>query len=109
MKRLFPLVCLLIVLQTTIYLNDSAFSHSKKSYVEAGVMPINKSSQTEGFSFLKPAPLVQFAWQIAPPERPIEERPGFSWWWWVVGVIITFAVGILLYVAIKKNPRKDVR
>ena len=38
---------------------------------------------------------------------PPEETQPTSYWWWVLGVIITLAVGILLYRLLKKDPRKD--
>lgn len=38
---------------------------------------------------------------------PIEERHPFNYTWWIIGVIIILALGIGLYMLIKKDPKKD--
>jgi heme/copper-type cytochrome/quinol oxidase subunit 2 len=48
------------------------------------------------------------AWQTTTSTVPVEERH-FSWTWWIIGVIVVLALGMLVYVNIKKNPRKDAR
>ena len=37
----------------------------------------------------------------------IETRHPVNQWWWVISVVIALALGILAYMLIKKNPRKD--
>lgn len=51
---------------------------------------------------------VVFAWQSnAPASMPVEEAKPVSYWWWIIGVILAIAAGMLLYVLIKKDPKKD--
>ena len=59
------------------------------------------------FTFLLFANTV-FALQstVATP-MPAEETRPTSYWWWVIGVILAIAAGMLLYLLIKKDPRKD--
>ncbi len=38
---------------------------------------------------------------------PIEERHPFNYTWWIIGVVIVLALGIGLYLLIKKDPKKD--
>lgn len=45
--------------------------------------------------------------QTVDVQQPIEERIRTNQWWWLLGVVITLAIGIAIYMAIKKNPRKD--
>jgi phosphotransferase system glucose/maltose/N-acetylglucosamine-specific IIC component len=47
------------------------------------------------------------AFQDTTAKMPPEETRPSSYWWWIIGVVITFAVGIALYRLIKKDPRKD--
>jgi Mg2+ and Co2+ transporter CorA len=45
--------------------------------------------------------------QNVPLQHPIEEQYHISYWWWLLGVVIVIAIGIALYMVLKKNPRKD--
>lgn len=45
--------------------------------------------------------------QIDPLEHPIEERYPINYWWWLLGVVIVIAAGIVIYLMIKKDPRRD--
>ncbi len=53
--------------------------------------------------------LTQFAYAFqnsgitTPPE---ETRPASNWWW-VIGVALAIGLGMLLYVLIKKDPKRD--
>ncbi len=38
---------------------------------------------------------------------PVEQTKAISYWWWVIGVVLAIAGGMLLYVLIKKDPKKD--
>ena len=40
---------------------------------------------------------------------PAEETKPTSYWWWVLGVVLALGAGMLLYLLIKKDPRKDAR
>ena len=39
--------------------------------------------------------------------QPVEERHPVNYWWWIIGVAIVIGLGILAYMLIKKDPRKD--
>ena len=54
--------------------------------------------------------LTVFALQsnVATPMPPEETKPT-SYWSWVLGVILALAGGMLLYLLIKKDPKKDAR
>ncbi len=45
--------------------------------------------------------------QTVPAQRPVEERYAISYWWWVLGVILAIGAGILIYMLIKKDPKRD--
>ena len=46
--------------------------------------------------------------QTVPVQQPIEERYPVNYWWWILGVLLAIGVGILVYMLIKKDPKKDV-
>lgn len=45
--------------------------------------------------------------QTVPVQKPIEDRVKMNQWGWLLGVAIIIAIGIWVYMMIKKNPRKD--
>ena len=45
--------------------------------------------------------------QTVPVQEPVEERHQISYWWWILGVLIALGVGIVIYMLIKKDPRRD--
>lgn len=47
------------------------------------------------------------AFSQSPPIQPIEERHGVSYWWWAIGVALAIGLGILAYMIIKKDPKRD--
>lgn len=82
----------------------------KVSNTKIGHNIYNSAVDKTGPAFFVQHPrIISIARQVQPPEAPIEERKQFSWWWWAVGVIIAIAGGMLLYVLIKRNPRKDAQ
>jgi heme/copper-type cytochrome/quinol oxidase subunit 2 len=48
-----------------------------------------------------------FAFQTTAVKMPPEETKPAHNWWWLIGVVLAIAAGMLLYVLIKKDPRKD--
>lgn len=48
-----------------------------------------------------------FAFQDSIATMPAEQTRPVSHWWWVIGVIVTIGLGMLVYVLIKKDPRRD--
>lgn len=46
--------------------------------------------------------------QTVPAQQPIEEQYHTSYWWWVLGVLLAIAAGVIIYLLIKKNPKRDV-
>ena len=50
-----------------------------------------------------------FALQSNVTPMPAEETKPTSYWWWVLGVVLALGAGMLLYLLIKKDPRKDAR
>ncbi len=45
--------------------------------------------------------------QSVPVQQPVEERYHISYWWWILGVVLAIGGGILLYMLIKKDPKRD--
>lgn len=39
--------------------------------------------------------------------QPVEEQYHISYWWWVLGVLLAIGAGIILYMLIKKDPKRD--
>jgi drug/metabolite transporter (DMT)-like permease len=58
------------------------------------------------FAFLLLAPFA-YAFQNSGITTPPEETRPTSNWWWLIGVVVAIALGMLLYVLIKKDPKKD--
>lgn len=50
--------------------------------------------------------LVLSAQSVTPP-RPVEEQYHISYWWWVAGVLLAIGAGIVIYMLIKKDPKRD--
>jgi phosphotransferase system glucose/maltose/N-acetylglucosamine-specific IIC component len=50
--------------------------------------------------------LSSYSQGVAPPQ-PVEERYHFSYWWWLLGVLIAIGIGVLIYMMIKKDPKRD--
>jgi phosphotransferase system glucose/maltose/N-acetylglucosamine-specific IIC component len=48
-----------------------------------------------------------FAFQTAVNSMPPEETKPTSYWWWIIGVILAIALGMLLYILIKRDPKRD--
>ncbi len=112
MRKIFFSACLLLTISTICILHDPHVDNLPKSSVNNSYSQNHYRNQE---SRLHPATLFQqqslqpIARQVQPLEPPLEERKKFSWWWWVIGVIVALAGGMLLYVLIKKNPRKDAQ
>jgi len=49
-----------------------------------------------------------FALQTVNAPMPPEETKPTTYWWWIIGVILAIALGVILYVLIKKDPKRDV-
>lgn len=49
---------------------------------------------------------VAFA-QTVPAPQPVEERYETNYWWWIIGVLLAIGGGVLIYMLIKKDPRRD--
>lgn len=49
---------------------------------------------------------VAFA-QAVPAPQPVEERYRISYWWWVLGVLLAIGAGVVIYMLIKKDPKRD--
>jgi hypothetical protein len=45
--------------------------------------------------------------QTVPAQQPVEERYHISYWWWVLGVLLAIGIGVLVYILIKKDPKRD--
>ncbi len=58
------------------------------------------------FAFLLLAQLA-YAFQNSGITTPPEETKPASNWWWVIGVALAIGLGMLLYVLIKKDPKRD--
>ena len=112
MNKLFFSACLLCVISTLTILHEPHLSNHKKSsitYRGKDDNYINQDSKLHPSSFLQIQTLQAIARQVQAPKAPIEERKQFNWLWWAIGVIIAIAGGMLLYVLIKRNPRKDAQ
>jgi heme/copper-type cytochrome/quinol oxidase subunit 2 len=48
-----------------------------------------------------------FAFQDTTARMPPEVTKPASNWWWLIGVVLALAAGMLLYVLIKKDPKRD--
>ena len=111
MRKLLFSVCLLVVIAILSILHEPHVGIHNKS--TAGVQNDealnNTVSKLHPRSFLQLQELQSFARQVQAPNPPLEERKQFSWWWWAIGVIVAIAGGMLLYVLIKKDPRKDAQ
>ncbi len=107
MKRLCIIGCLLIFALPFAVIHDySNANHSAAHHVrQFPVQPDNHYGNVPIY-MLQPEKLSPFAWQLA-PEKPIEERTDHNWGWWTIGVVVILALGMIAYVIIKRNPRKD--
>ncbi|WP_018613555.1 hypothetical protein [Segetibacter koreensis] len=45
--------------------------------------------------------------QSIPVHQPVEDRYHISYWWWALGVILAIGVGVIIYMLIKKDPKRD--
>lgn len=45
--------------------------------------------------------------QSVPMQQPVEEQYHISNWWWIVGVLLAIAGGVIIYMLIKKDPKRD--
>ncbi len=45
--------------------------------------------------------------QSVPVQHPVEEQYHISPWWWLLGVLLAIGGGIILYMLIKKDPKRD--
>lgn len=52
-------------------------------------------------------PLNRIMAQTVAPQKPIEEQHAIGYGWWLLGVLLAIGVGIVLYMLIKKDPRRD--
>ncbi|MCW3106403.1 MAG: hypothetical protein JWQ09_909 [Segetibacter sp.] len=51
---------------------------------------------------------ISFAFaQTVPAQQPIEEQYRTNYWWWVLGVLLAIGVGVVIYLLIKKDPKRD--
>ncbi|MGI8636859.1 MAG: hypothetical protein ACR2KZ_15805 [Segetibacter sp.] len=57
-------------------------------------------------SFLVFCITVTFA-QTVPVQQPVEERYQPNYWWWLLGVLVSIGVGVIIYLLIKKDPKRD--
>ncbi len=39
--------------------------------------------------------------------QPVEQQYHVSYWWWILGVFLAVGAGIVLYMLIKKDPKRD--
>lgn len=44
--------------------------------------------------------------QTAMPQ-PVEQQHHVSYWWWLFGVLLALIAGIIIYMLIKKDPKRD--
>ncbi len=51
--------------------------------------------------------LFTLAAQTIPAQQPVEEQYHISYWWWVLGVLLAIGAGIIIYMLIKKDPKRD--
>ena len=49
---------------------------------------------------------VAFA-QAVPAPQPLEEQHHINYWWWVLGVLLALGAGAIIYLLIKKDPKRD--
>ncbi len=45
--------------------------------------------------------------QTVPVPSPVEEQYKISYWWWILGVLLAIGAGVIIYLLIKKDPRRD--
>ncbi len=45
--------------------------------------------------------------QSASVQQPVEEQYHISYWWWIIGVLLAIGAGIVIYMLIKKDPKRD--
>jgi len=45
--------------------------------------------------------------QSVPVQQPVEAQYHISYWWWVLGVVLAITAGVIIYMLIKKDPKRD--
>jgi phosphotransferase system glucose/maltose/N-acetylglucosamine-specific IIC component len=45
--------------------------------------------------------------QTVPVQQPVEQQYQVSYWWWIIGVLLAIGAGIVIYILIKKDPKRD--
>lgn len=45
--------------------------------------------------------------QTVAVQQPVEERYQTNPWWWLIGVLLAIGVGVVIYLLIKKDPKRD--
>lgn len=108
MKRLLPFAIIMVLFVGMVFNENASNQRDDASKIRTSEA-VKKGRLYNDQSLLKPQYISQFAKQAEQPAVPIEDREHINWLWWVIGVILVLAGGMVLYVLIKKNPRKDVR
>lgn len=49
---------------------------------------------------------VAFAHTV-PAQQPIEQQYHVNYWWWITGVLLAIGAGVIVYMLIKKDPKRD--
>ena len=45
--------------------------------------------------------------QSATVPKPVEQQYQTNYWWWLLGVLLAIGAGIIIYLLIKKDPKRD--
>ncbi|GEO07663.1 hypothetical protein [Segetibacter aerophilus] len=45
--------------------------------------------------------------QTVAPQQPVEEQYQTNYWAWIIGVLLAIGAGVVLYMLIKKDPKRD--